>query len=270
MTTYIIGDLQGCFSCLQKLLKQIKFNLAKDKLWIVGDIVNRGPESLECLEFVYNNQDYVQIVLGNHDLHLIACYYGISTPKKSDTLTPILKSSKSEILIDWLCHQPLIHYNKEYDAAMVHAGIWPSWSLSKALKKSKKVEDILKSKETRIKFLEQMYGNEPSHPTLSKDKYDKLRFTVNSCTRMRFLTSEQHLELTTKDCNEKTDLIPWFKIKRQDKHPQTIFFGHWAALSGKTDSNKFIGLDTGCVWGGKLTAYALESKDIYQINCKKK
>lgn len=263
MATYVIGDLQGCFEPLQRLLQQINFSSHHDKLWFCGDLIARGPQSLECLNFIYNLGSSAQVVLGNHDLHFIACYYGIGEVKAKDKLQPLLKAKNLEQLVHWLRHQPLIHICQQRNAMMVHAGLAPDWQLADALEMSQEVQRQLQQQP--LNLLQNMYGNKPVRLADAKTKEQRWRYTINACTRMRFCSTTGALELKQKGHpSDHPDLVPWYEFCRNKILPQ-LFFGHWAALNGYSPVTNVFALDTGCVWGNSLTAYCIDSQKRFSV-----
>ena len=269
MATYAIGDLQGCFDELINLLTTINFDPPRDTLWFTGDIINRGPKSLHCLRFVKGLKKHAIMVLGNHDLHLLATVSGAGTKQADDTLDDILAAPERDDLVDWLRHQPLLHHDKTLGYTLVHAGIFPKWDLAQAQRYANELEAVLRSPKY-IDFLQNMYGN---HPDCWDDKltgHDRLRFIVNTFTRMRFCGSEGKLNLQKKGppSEATTDCLPWFKIPNRVNNDANILFGHWAALAGKTHEPNIFALDTGCVWGGSLTAMRLEDGEIFSVPSK--
>jgi bis(5'-nucleosyl)-tetraphosphatase (symmetrical) len=262
-TIYAIGDVQGCFDDLQALLKLIDFNSARDRLWFVGDLVNRGPKSLEVLRFIYGLGERAVTVLGNHDLHLLAVAAGAQPLQASDTLSEILAAPDRETLLNWLRHCPLMHHDSAAGYTLVHAGIPPQWSLSDALSYAKEVEQALQDPSSG--FLEQLYGNEPSEWSESLNGWDRLRYITNALTRMRFCSATGKLNLTLKETAVTTDpqLLRWFEIEKRNTSGENIIFGHWAALRGKVNTPHVFALDTGCVWGGALTAMRLRDQKIF-------
>lgn len=265
MATYAIGDIQGCYDSLMKLLDKIDYDDNTDTLWFAGDLVNRGPKSLKTLRFIKKLGDRAVSVLGNHDLHLLALYYCGQAPKKSDTLLPVLTADDSEEIMTWLRHLPLVHRDKKLNAVMVHAGLPPQWSAKKAVKRSQEVEQFLQG-ENYLEFFQHMYGNLPDQWHKSLEGLDRLRAIVNYFTRMRYCTSDGKLDLITKEGLDKAPagFKPWFKLKRKSSDDR-IFFGHWAALEGKADSPNVFALDTGCVWGGKLSAIRIEDETWFRV-----
>lgn len=264
MSTYAVGDIQGCYDVLRRLLDQIKFDAHQDFLWVVGDIVNRGPQSLEALRFIYSLGDHATVVLGNHDLHLLAVAHHLRPMSKSDTLQPILDAHDCDVLLHWLRHQPLLHHDETLNYVMVHAGIAPPWSLSQAKRYAKEIESALQS-DRHLDYLANMYGNTPLQWDDTLTGTDRLRVITNYFTRMRCLTSKGDLNLKNKGLPEKKD-IPWFAYPNRKTHAERIIFGHWAMLDGNTNNPNTIGLDTGCVWGNRLTLMRLEDGTIFSEN----
>jgi bis(5'-nucleosyl)-tetraphosphatase (symmetrical) len=265
MSTYAIGDVQGCFDDLQNLLQKINFNKNYDTLWFVGDLVNRGPDSLACLRFIKSLKDGAVVVLGNHDLHLISVAHGYQALANGDTLIDILQADDRDELIEWLCQQPLLHHDSKLGFTMVHAGIAPQWNLSTAQTCAKQIEKILQS-DQRHELLKHMYGN---HPTCWHDDLqgiDRWRCIINFFTRMRFLNSAGCLEFGAKNHPDNNiHLLPWFEFKNRAMKKQNIIFGHWAAIRGLTNTPNVFALDTGCVWGDCLTALNLESLELFSV-----
>lgn len=262
MAVYAIGDIQGCYSALQRLLKKIKFNKKKDTLWFCGDLVNRGPDSLKTLRFIRSLGDSARCVLGNHDLHLLALYYTSSEQKSSDTLKAVLNAPDVKDLMTWLRHQPLFYYDSHINCAMVHAGIYPEWKVDDCLQLSQEVEAVLQGKKHKT-FFSLMYGNRPNRWNSKLSGMDRLRFITNVFTRMRYLDDNNNLLLKLKGTPDKETEkqgLPWFiKVKKHLKHNRVVF-GHWSTLPSKQYDN-FYALDSGCLWGGTLTAVKLSSKE---------
>ncbi len=265
MSTYAIGDLQGCFESLQVLLAKIDFDSARDQLWLVGDIVNRGPGSLECLRFVRSLGKRATVVLGNHDLHLLAVAEGISKVGKRDTIQPILDAPDRNDLLEWLRHQKLLHVDGRY--LMVHAGLLPQWSLTQALGLAAEVEELLRGSVHRT-FLKNMYGNEPNRWDDKLLDSARHRLVTNVMTRMRVLSDRNELDFEFKGelATIPPGLVPWFTRRHPSFADKTILAGHWSALGLHVTSN-FIGLDSGCAWGRQLTALRLEDRAIFQVEC---
>jgi len=267
MSIYIVGDIQGCFEPLKKLLDRVQFDPAQDQLWSVGDVVNRGPDSLSVLRYLKNLGDSFQMVLGNHDLHLLAVANEKKVPKKGDTLGEILKAPDRDELLHWLRHQPLIY--KQQEAVLVHAGIPHIWPLNKAMELASEVEQVLQGDDYGD-FLSAMYGNEPDCWNDALRGMERLRVITNYLTRMRICKTDGTLNLDFKSSLDMipADFKPWFSFypKQHTKQPD-IFFGHWAALESKSYATYFHALDSGCVWGGKLTLFKLDDKKIFCCNC---
>lgn len=267
MSTYCIGDVQGCFQELQKLLQLIAFDPQNDKLWFVGDLVNRGPNSLETLRFVKQLPN-VKVVLGNHDFHLLALYHKATTTKSHD-LQPIIDASDAPELIDWLRLQPLLYHDLRFDCVLVHAGIYPWWNLAKAKSCALEVEKILRADDYH-KMFKHMYGNKPNRWDENLTGWRRTRFIINSFTRMRFCDAEGHLDFAFQGNvgSQPNNLLPWFKMPERQNKTVKIIFGHWAALEGKVDEANLLALDTGCVWGRSLTALRLDDHKLFAVECK--
>jgi len=268
MATYAIGDVQGCLPSLQSLLTKINFLPGKDHLWFTGDLVNRGPDSLGTLRFIKNLGSSHKIILGNHDLHLLALASGAHPGQADDTLQPILEAPDKDILLDWLRYQSLVHHDPQLDFTMVHAGFAPSWNLDKILSLAKEVEVILKS-DQRHELFKNMYGNSPNQWSDDLTGWERIRCILNYLTRARFCLENGSLELKTTENmgNVPEHLIPWFKLPNRANKNLNIVFGHWAALGGVTHTPKVFALDTGCVWGYALTAMCLDNGKIFKVDC---
>jgi bis(5'-nucleosyl)-tetraphosphatase (symmetrical) len=266
MATYAIGDLQGCYEPLQRLLDRIRFDAARDRLWLVGDIVNRGPDSLATLRCVYSMGEAALTLLGNHDLHLLAVAEGFAKLKRDDTLEDVLTAPDREVLLEWLRHQPLMHYEAGY--AMVHAGLLPSWSVTRALELAGEVETALRASNYRS-FLARMYGNQPARWDENLTGYDRLRVIVNAMTRMRVCTADGVMEFAHKGKpgGMPKGYLPWFAVPNRRSLDTTVIFGHWSALGLVLEPN-VVGLDTGCVWRRQLTALRLEDRQLFQVECR--
>jgi len=269
MAVYAVGDLQGCLEPLQCLLEHVNFDPAKDRLWLVGDLVNRGPQSLETLRFLYRIRESVVCVLGNHDLHLLAASRNIERLKKGDTLREILEAPDCNDLLQWVRQQKMLHYDAERNVAMVHAGIPPQWSLKKALKCAAEVENALHDDALYQPFLDGMYGNEPSKWDSDLRGVTRLRVITNYFTRMRFCTSDGKLDLKGKEGADTAlpGYAPWFKHKERKTSDVKIIFGHWAALEGRCDEPNVYALDTGCVWGSALTMFNVDTLERHLCDC---
>ncbi|WPC04679.1 symmetrical bis(5'-nucleosyl)-tetraphosphatase [Pseudomonas benzenivorans] len=269
MATYAVGDLQGCLEPLRCLLRRVAFDPDKDRLWLVGDLVNRGPASLETLRFVYALRESVTCVLGNHDLHLLAAAHNIERLKKADTLQDILNAPDRDELLDWLRRQKLLHYDAERDIALVHAGIPPQWSLQKALKRAAEVEEALRDDSRLPLFLDGMYGNEPARWDSELRGITRLRVITNYFTRMRFCTADGTLDLKSKEGigSAPAGYAPWFSHANRKTRGQKIVFGHWAALEGRCNEPGLFALDTGCVWGGAMSLLNIDSGERHRCDC---
>jgi bis(5'-nucleosyl)-tetraphosphatase (symmetrical) len=269
LATYVVGDIQGCLKPLKCLLEQVQFEPGRDVLWSVGDIVNRGPKCLKTLRFLYKMRDHLVMVLGNHDLHLMAVAAGVRRPAASDTLDEILEAPDRDELIRWLHHRPLIH--REHCHTMVHAGIPPQWTVEQAQAYAQEVEAVLRGPDC-VEFLRTMYGNEPAVWSDDLTGMDRLRVITNYLTRMRYCTKKGKLDLISKgpspDCGINK-VSAWFSHPNRKTADEPILFGHWASLEGRTDTPNAIGLDTGCVWGGALSLYQLESRQWTRCQCKR-
>lgn len=266
MATYAIGDIQGCYDELQALLQKINFS-DTDRLWLAGDLVNRGPKSLETLRFLYRIRDRVVVSLGNHDLHLLAVYSGALNAKRADTFDDILQAPDAKKMLRWLRYQPLLVSDKQLGFTMVHAGIPPQWSLKKAQKRAKEVEIILQST-LAGEFFKQMYGNQPTCWSSKLEGFARLRAITNYFTRMRFCDHKGCLEFSAKGSlsSQPAGFLPWYKHPGKILDKNRVIFGHWAALEGRADRANVYALDTGCVWGGKLTALRLEDQQLFSVN----
>ena len=261
MSTYLIGDVHGCYDELRALLQQVDFNPEQDTLWLTGDLVARGPGSLEVLRYVKSLGDAVRLVLGNHDLHLLAVYAGISRNKPKDRLTPLLEADDADELINWLRRQPLLQVDEEKKLVMGHAGITPQWDIETAKKCAREVEAVLASDSYPL-FLDAMYGDMPNNWSEDLTGLARLRFSTNALTRMRYCFPNGQLDMICKDAPESAlpPLKPWFNIAGPVARDYTIVFGHWASLEGKGTPEGIIGLDTGCCWGGTLTLLHWETQ----------
>jgi bis(5'-nucleosyl)-tetraphosphatase (symmetrical) len=265
MSTYAIGDVQGCFTELQQLLEKIKFNCDKDRLWFVGDLVNRGPDSLETLRFVKDLGASAVTVLGNHDLHLIIVAAGHGKMRDDDTLQKILTSSDRDELIEWLKSLPLVYAEENY--LMVHAGLLPQWTIKKAVTLAHEVQTALQGKQSD-EFIASMYGNKPDHWSDDLVGFDRLRVIVNAMTRMRFCRPDGSIDLKYKGEVEKAppDYLPWFDVPSRKSRDAVIICGHWSAL-GLLVRQNLLALDSGCLWGGSLSCIRLEDKQVFQVPC---
>jgi len=272
MAVYAIGDVQGCYRDLQNLLETISFNPRKDRLWFAGDLVNRGPDSLTTLRFVKGLGETAITVLGNHDLHLLALSRGKLKRKKSDqTLAPILQAKDRVELLEWLRHRPLMHYDKKLNYALIHAGLPPQWDVDTALARAHEVEAVLRGKNFNY-FFSHMYGDEPSYWSDHLQGMDRLRFITNCFTRLRYCNLSGRLALDEKGPpgSQRGEFLPWFKVPDRASDSARILFGHWSTL-GYHQAHNTWALDSGCLWGGKLTALKLKRTNpvkVVQVKCK--
>ncbi|NPA82104.1 MAG: symmetrical bis(5'-nucleosyl)-tetraphosphatase [Epsilonproteobacteria bacterium] len=264
MAIYAIGDVQGCYTPLMRLIEKIKFDPSKDKLWFVGDLVNRGKNSLEVLKFVYSLKESAITVLGNHDIRLLASYFKLKKP--NDTLKPIFKDPMKNELLEWLRNRPLLHFSEDF--LISHAGVYPFWDLKTAIKRAKEVEFLLQS-DLAKEFLKFYYKNDIKQDKKTSNNLERASFALKAFTMMRFLQKDGELDFDLKihpKNNFNSSLIPWFKLDK-GLIKQTKVFGHWAALGLYRDL-KVIAIDTGCVWGKNLTALKLQKEPQFsQIKC---
>ncbi len=269
MATYSIGDIQGCFDPLTRLLNEAQFNPEQDTLWVAGDMVNRGPKSLETLRFIKSLGDRAKVVLGNHDLHLLATAYGVRKPAPKDTFTEILNAPDKAELLAWLRNQPLLHYDKQSEYVLVHAGLPPQWKIEQALAYAHEVHLALVSPDIKS-YLKSMYGDQPDCWNNNLKGWKRLRVITNYLTRMRICNASGRLDLSHNQGlkNIPPGYKPWFSHKNRKTRNLNILFGHWAALEGKSEPDNVFALDTGCVWGGSLTMMRLEDRKVFNCQCK--
>ncbi|MEN9946008.1 MAG: hypothetical protein RLZZ293_394 [Pseudomonadota bacterium] len=264
MARYAIGDIQGCYAQFMKLLEVIDFNPSKDILYLVGDLVNRGPNSLEVLKWVYKNQDQVISVLGNHDIYLLARFNNLVKADHDDTLNSIINDKNAGKYIDWLRTCPLIYHDNEY--ILSHAGVYPYLSFNQMLHLNHAISNHFK-KSNYVQFIHDIFGNKPNYWSDEYPLLKQMKFLINATTRMRFLERDSGA-LDYKYKGELSQmpphLMPWFQSKFHPSISKKIIFGHWAAL-GFFHEQQFIALDTGCVWGRKLTAINLENYELNQV-----
>lgn len=261
MATYAIGDVQGCFEELTALLSKIRFGRS-DRLWFVGDLVNRGPKSLDVLRFARDLGDRAVTVLGNHDLHLIAQHEGVERARADDTFADVLAAPDRAELVDWLRRRPLMHVEGAW--ALVHAGLLPQWSVAKAVALAAEVQAALAAPDYR-QFLERMYGSKPDEWRDDLRGWDRLRIIVNAMTRMRFCTPAGRMDFRAKGTQAPAGYLPWYETRRQEQC--LIAVGHWSALGLKLTPQVAL-LDSGCVWGGALSALRLEDRAVTQVKCR--
>ncbi len=267
MATYAVGDIQGCFDALQRLLRRVRFS-PRDRLWLAGDLVNRGPDSLAVLRWARSMGGRVTAVLGNHDLHLLAVSYGLGPKKHRDTLAPILEAPDRDELLGWLRRQKLMH--RELGYVMVHAGLLPQWSVSQALSLAREIEEALRGPRP-ARLFETMYGDEPARWSDALRGPDRRRVIINAMTRMRLLTPSGKIDLSYSGALEGAPkgLVPWFDFPGRRSARVPIVCGHWAAL-GLVTRPDLYSLDTGCTWGRSLTALRLEDRKVFQVGCARK
>jgi bis(5'-nucleosyl)-tetraphosphatase (symmetrical) len=268
MATYAIGDLQGCYDPLARLLEYLAFDPEKDRLWFVGDLVNRGPQSLDVLRYVRSLGDAAVTVLGNHDLHLIMQAAGHGKANKEDTLAAILAAKDRDDLLYWLRGRPLFHVENQW--AMVHAGLLPAWDVTQAQALSDEISAALLAPDY-LKFLANMWGSEPNAWRDDLAGWDRLRVVVNAMTRMRFVTNAGVMEFRAPGAKGPPergpkDCVPWFDALGRRSADHQIVCGHWSAL-GLYQTDNLLALDSGCLWGGQLTAVRLEDRRIFQMPC---
>jgi bis(5'-nucleosyl)-tetraphosphatase (symmetrical) len=265
MSTYAIGDVQGCYDQLRRLLDVLHFDPAHDDLWFVGDLVNRGPQSLEALRFVHDLGERAITVLGNHDLHLLVVAAGLRKPHRGDTLDAILQAHDRDELLEWVRTRKMMHAASGY--AMVHAGLLPQWSIGQALSLAREVEGALQG-DDYPGLLRNMYGNEPAQWSDALRGYDRLRVIINAMTRLRLCDSHGRMEFS-----HKTDFrdapagyLPWFDVPGRASAGTPVICGHWAAL-GLMVRTDLLAIDTGCVWGRQLSALRLDDRRVEQVDC---
>ncbi|MEI4220060.1 MAG: bis(5'-nucleosyl)-tetraphosphatase (symmetrical) ApaH [Candidatus Dasytiphilus stammeri] len=278
MATYLLGDIHGCYAELCLLLKKVSFSPLKDTLWLTGDLVSRGPKSLQVLRYIRSLGPTVRLVLGNHDIKFISIYNGITRPKLSDNLTELLEAHDAKDLMEWLRLQPLLQIDENKKIVMSHAGIFPQWDLETTKKYAKEVELMLASSDY-LKFL-QMLDHSANrqylkNENLNRSNFVRLRFITNVLTRMRYCLPNGTLDLACKVAPPlaKKTLVPWFNIPRPKKFSNvsyTMVFGHWASLTGKYTPDGIMALDTGCCWGGNLTMFCWEDHYYLSHSCTNK
>jgi bis(5'-nucleosyl)-tetraphosphatase (symmetrical) len=272
MATYAIGDVQGCFDELKALLTRIDFNSDRDQLWFTGDLVNRGPKSLETLRFVCSLGENAVVVLGNHDLHLLATVFDHKKPGKRDTFEDILKAPDRDQLMEWLISRSLIHSDNDINMVMLHAGLHPDWNIKKARSLSQEVEKVLQGDKCNH-FFKHMYGDKPQLWSDDLQGWARLRYITNIFTRLRYCTPEGKIALGSKrePGTQPAGFHPWFAIEHRASRNTPIIFGHWSTLvfSKNIDYPNVYPLDTGCLWGGHLTALRIDTVpyQTYRLDC---
>ena len=268
MAIYAIGDVQGCCAELERLLISLRLDTDRDELWFVGDLVNRGPRSLDTLRLVRSLGSRATVVLGNHDIHLIALAFGNRSRAKVRELADVLEAPDGPELVDWLRHRPLAHYRPELNTLMVHAGVPPQWDPLLTIKLAREVEQALRGRHC-AEYIRDLYGEQPDRWSTSLTGQDRLRFITNCLTRMRYCTPDGTLDLNENGApgSQPPSLLPWFEVGGRQTAMVRVVFGHWAAL-GLMQRDNLLGIDSGCVWGRKLTAVRLDGPaKIFSVPC---
>lgn len=273
MALYCIGDIQGCDGALGRLLDTIGFSPSRDTVYLLGDLVNRGPDSAAVLRRCMRHGDAMRCLLGNHDLHLLAAAHGARKPSRRDTLDSVLAAADRTALLDWLRHQPLArtHAHNGEALLMVHAGVLPAWSAADTLERAAEVHAVLRS-DNLPEFLHSMYGNAPDRWSDNLTGTDRLRVIVNALTRLRFCTADGVMDFDSTEAASQAPpgLTPWFDVPGRRSADTLIAFGHWSTL-GWLNRSHLLGLDTGCVWGGCLSAVrfgaTLKEREQIQVHC---
>jgi bis(5'-nucleosyl)-tetraphosphatase (symmetrical) len=267
MSTYVIGDVQGCYDVLRRLLDALRFDPTHDRLWFAGDLVNRGPQSLEVLRFVRGLGNTAITVLGNHDLHLLSAAL-TGRRSKRDTLDAVLAAPDRDELLAWLRAQPLMHWDSSFGVLMVHAGLPPQWDLAQALACSEEVGQALADSNGDKFLAKSMYGDDPLIWDRALRGHERLRFIVNCCTRLRYCDREGMIDLKSKGApgSQPVGMLPWFAVPQRMTRGIPVIFGHWSTLGRVAwPEHQVWGLDTGCVWGGSLTALRLEDRKLFSV-----
>ena len=269
MAIYAIGDIQGCFEPLQALLERIGFQPTRAQLWVVGDLVTRGPRSLECLRLARDLGDSARVVLGNHDLHLLAVAQGVTAPRPKDTLEAVLAAADCAELVEWLRNRPLLHHEHGY--TLVHAGIAPQWDLATATSRARELERVLRGPHYQ-EYLTHMYGNTPPAWSEHLQGWDRLRYITNVFTRMRYCRRDGSLALEAKDPpgTQPAELIPWYAVPWRETRELSIIIGHWGTLQlvePLDPAHNVYHLETGCAFGARLTAMRLEDRAYFSVPC---
>lgn len=271
MAVYCIGDIQGCNAELQTLLRRLSFDPARDRLWLTGDLVNRGPQSLDVLRFVKSLGDRATVVLGNHDIHLLAVWTGAAPLNKNDTLDHVLNAPDADALMEWLRRQPLMQEDTGLGYVMLHAGLYPLWTLAEAGERAREAEAALTG-DNHHQLLTRMYGSEPSLWSPDLEGWDRLRFIINAFTRMRYCDSTGRLLMDYKGGPDTRPpgYLPWFQLPTRKPMPPgtTLITGHWSTL-GFHEQPDLMSIDTGCLWGGELTAVRLDGpRERISLDCR--
>ena len=270
MATWVIGDIQGCFESFDALLEMLDPDPGTDRIWLAGDLVNRGPDSLAVLRRAMRMG--AECVLGNHDLHLLAVAHGARPCAASDTFGPVLEAPDRERLLDWLRRRPLLHHDEEIGWTMVHGGLPPDWDLATARRRAAEVEEVLAG-ERAAAFLAHLYGDEASAEETAGDGWGRLRYTLNALTRIRYVNGDGRLDLSFAGPPERRPegLVPWFSAPARRSRGERVVFGHWATLDLDpeiAERENVRHVDTGCVWGGRLTALDLQSGAVRWVDCR--
>ncbi|WP_372770210.1 symmetrical bis(5'-nucleosyl)-tetraphosphatase [Pseudoalteromonas sp.] len=267
MADYVIGDLQGCYDEFITLLDVVNFNTSQDHLYLVGDIVARGPNSLACLKFLFDHQNCVSITLGNHDLHLLATYYTNSQPNPKDNLQSLYNSNMLPTYIDFLRQQPLAIWLEQYNTLISHAGLNPQLDLNQALTLAAKAEKKYQGDNATF-YLSNMYGNNINCVSDINDNLSRFTFTINAFTRMRFVDEDGKMDFRNKGpiTQKISTLKPWFEVNNINHQNINVCFGHWAALQGQTPYANLFALDTGCIWGEQMTLLELKTQKKHYCN----
>jgi len=267
MATYAIGDIQACFDELMQLLEVLRFDEARDRLWFTGDLVNRGTQSAEVLRFVKSLGDKAVVVLGNHDLHLLAVAARVTHLRPKDSFMDVLEAYDRNTLLDWLRHRPLLHHDARLGYTLIHAGLPPQWDLATARACAQEAEGMLRGADADA-FFKQMYGDQPSQWRADLLGMERLRFIINCFTRLRYCDGEGRLALRDKGApgSQAPDAMPWFQVPGRKSADLKILFGHWSTL-GRYQGDGVYSLDSGCVWGGSLTALRLDDGQWFGVAC---
>lgn len=271
MSTYAIGDIQGCYQQLNQLLDLINFSPESDMLWFVGDLVNRGPQSLEVLRYIMSLQDRAVTVLGNHDIHLIATVLIRGKARKKDSFNEIMHAPDRDEIIYWLRQQPLFHHDEQSGYSMLHAGVAPQWDLAQIKSLAAEVQEAL-SGDNHLDYLAGIYGNEPAVWSNDLEGADRLRCITNYFTRLRFCDQNGVMEFSEKGPpgSQADPWVPWYAVKDRQSANLKILFGHWSTHQAAKESSKkhqVYPLDTGCLWGGELTAMRLDDQQLFRLDC---
>ncbi len=266
MATYAVGDIQGCYEEFAGMLELVSFDPARDRLWLLGDLINRGSKNLAVVRLVRSLGSAASTILGNHDLHFLAIYYGGHTPNRADTFQDVLEADDVGEIADWYRHQAFLICDRSLGYVMTHAGIPHIWNVERAAELALELESVLRGEHHR-RYFEDMYGNEPDCWSADLEGMDRWRCITNYFTRMRLMDADGVLDFSHKGAlvDAPAGLAPWFELRARRPLDLKLLFGHWAALEGETDDAAIIALDTGCVWGRELTALCLETGEIHAV-----